>query len=174
MRLCRLCRISDLKLMRRTASCADNDDTKRHGRSAGPSALQPHDENRFVSGRVDRASFGNGFPTCGRIIDSSRAHGVAFLLQAEPLEHRTLLSGSSASQQVAIQVPSAYISQQADQLTVTLVRSGAAGDNRSLGPLTVDFSATQGSLPAGGTLERDNTRPAQFTPVNESVTFPPG
>ena len=71
-------------------------------------------------------------------------------LQAEPLEHRTLLSGSSVGlQAVAIQVPSAYVSQQADQLDVTLVRSGAGGHSRDLGPVTVGFSATRGSLPAG-------------------------
>ena len=48
-------------------------------------------------------------------------------LQAEPLEHRTLLSGSPASQHVAILVPSAYVSQQAKELTVTLERSAAPG-----------------------------------------------
>ena len=57
---------------------------------------------------------------------------------------------------MAIQVPSAYVSQQADQLTVTLVRSGAAGHSRNLGPLTVDFSATEGSLPAGGATVNDD------------------
>ena len=99
--------------------------------------------------------------------------GVAFLLQAEPLEHRTLLSGSSVAQAVAIQVPSTYVSQQADQLNVTLVRTAAAGHSRNLGPVTLDFSATDGSLPAGSAVDNDDVG-QQFTPVNESVTFPAG
>ena len=49
-------------------------------------------------------------------------------LDAEPLEHRTLLSGSSALQEVTIQVPGTYVSQQAEQLTVTLVRSGPGAE----------------------------------------------
>jgi hypothetical protein len=92
-------------------------------------------------------------------------------LHAEALEQRTLLSGSSASQEVAIQVPSTYVSQQADQLTVTLVRSRIGGGHRKLGPLTIDFSASEGPATAGGMLT-DANAPAQFTPVNESVTFP--
>jgi hypothetical protein len=94
--------------------------------------------------------------------------------QAEPLEHRTLLSGSSVSAEsksaVAIQVPSAYISQQSDQLDVTLVR--AAG-NRNLGSLTINFSAAYGSLPAGSGATPDVVG-QQFMPVNQSVTFPAG
>ena len=96
-----------------------------------------------------------------RFVSSARRR---ISLQAEPLEHRTLLSGSSVAQAVAIQVPSTYVSQQADQLTVTLVRSGAGGHNRNLGPVTVGFSATEGSLPAG-TNSVDNIVGQQFTPV---------
>jgi hypothetical protein len=70
-------------------------------------------------------------------------------------------------------VPSTYVSQQAEQLAVTLVRAGAAGHNRNLGPLTVSFSATEGSLPAG-TNNVDNTVGQQFTPFNDSVSFPAG
>ena len=100
------------------------------------------------------------------------------LLQAEPLEQRTLLSGSSASknatgvQVVAIQVPSAYVSQQADQLDVTLVRT-VTGQGRGLGALAVDFSAAYGVLQAGSVATPEVVG-QQFTPVNESVTFPAG
>jgi hypothetical protein len=94
-------------------------------------------------------------------------------LQAEPLEHRTLLSGSSASQHVAIDVPSAYVSQQANQLAVTLVRSSSTGHNRNLRPVTIDFSAMEGSL-TGNVKATLDVVPPQFTPVNESVTFPAG
>ena len=71
--------------------------------------------------------------------------------RTEALEERTLLSGSSSSvaQAIAIQVPSAYVSQQSDQFDVTLVRTAAGGRSRGLGSLTVDFAATYGSLPAG-------------------------
>jgi hypothetical protein len=94
-------------------------------------------------------------------------------LHAEPLEHRTLLSGASASQHVAIDVPNEYVSQQADQLTVTLVRSSPSGHSRSLPPLTIDFWAAEGSLTKGGKLT-DTVVPTQFTPVNESIRFPAG
>jgi hypothetical protein len=114
-----------------------------------------------------------------RFVSSARRR---ISLQAEPLEHRTLLSGASAraqstsapaAQVVAIQVPSAYVSQQADQLDVTLVRSAAAGHSRSLGPLTIDFSASYGSLSTGSTAT-PGIAGQQFTPVNQSVTFPNG
>jgi hypothetical protein len=104
-------------------------------------------------------------------LSSSGAHCI--FPQAEPLENRTLLSGSAASQKVAIQVPSTYVSQQADQLTVTLVRSGAEGGNRNLRPTTIHFSASEGSPTAGG-MAADTSAPPQFTPVGESVTFPQG
>ncbi len=99
---------------------------------------------------------------------------VAVSPQAELLEHRTLLSGSSALQHVGIDVPSAYISQQADQLTVTLVRSSGGGHSSSLGPLTVNFSAMEGSLGTGGVDVTSDVVPPQFTPVNQPVTFPRG
>ncbi len=94
-------------------------------------------------------------------------------LQAELLEHRTLLSGSSASQEVTIQVPSSYVSQQAEQLTVTLVRSRVGGGARNQAPITINFSASEGSPTAGGTPTDTSAQP-QFTPVNEAVTFPQG
>jgi hypothetical protein len=103
---------------------------------------------------------------------SSRRRRIS--LKAESLEQRTLLSGSPALPHVAIDVPSAYVSQQADQLTVRLVRPAAAGQSSNLRPLTVDFSAMEGSFAAGGVKINDDTVPPQFTPVNESVTFPQG
>jgi hypothetical protein len=109
------------------------------------------------------------------IVSSARRR---ILPQAEPLEQRALLSGSPGSknatgvQAVAIRVPSAYVSQQADHVDVTLVRS-AAGHGRNLGPLTVDFSAAYGSLQAG-TVATPDVVGQQFTPVNQPVTFPDG
>ncbi len=105
-----------------------------------------------------------------------------FSLEVEPLEHRALLSGESAAMQstsspaaqvVAIEVPSAYVSQNANQLDVTLVRSAATGLNRDLGPVTITFSASGGSLPSGD-ASVDDIAVAQFIPVNTSVTFPAG
>jgi hypothetical protein len=102
--------------------------------------------------------------------------------QAEPLEHRTLLSGGSAGTQstgapapqvVVIQVPSTYVSQQADQLDVTLVRSAAAGASRSLGPLTINLWAAPG-LPPSGTEPVNDIAIAQLIPVSEPVTFQGG
>jgi len=103
-------------------------------------------------------------------------------LRLEPLEHRTLLNGSSGAdlaksssgvQDVTIQVPSPYVSQQASALDVTLVRTTASGGSHVRGPLTVDFSASVGALP-GSNLTAPDTPGQQFTPVNESVTFPAG
>jgi hypothetical protein len=82
-------------------------------------------------------------------------------------------TNSASAQLVAIQVPSAYVSQQSDGLELTLVRTSAGGHSRDLGPLTVDFTASYGSLPHGS----DSTTAArgqQFTPVDQSVTFPAG
>jgi len=103
-------------------------------------------------------------------------------LDAERLEHRTLLSGTSVSphsknargmEDVAIMVPSTYVSQQASQLDVTLVRTTRPGHLHGQSPLTVDFSATLGSLPHSSQTTPD--APAQpFTPVDEAVTFPAG
>jgi hypothetical protein len=115
-----------------------------------------------------------------RLIVSSARHRVS--PRAEPLEPRTLLSGSGISAQstkgpgaqaVAIQVPSAYVSQHADHFDVTLVRTAAAGRGRDLSSLTIDFSAAYGSLPAGSAAPTDSAQ-QQFTPVNQSVTFPAG
>jgi hypothetical protein len=73
-------------------------------------------------------------------------------------------------QAVSIQVPSAYVSQQAHELEITLVRSGAAGHNRNLGSLTIDFSAGYGSqTPSSATPQIAGQ---QFSPVHQSVTFP--
>jgi hypothetical protein len=85
------------------------------------------------------------------------------------LERRSLLSGASPGRQdVAIEVPSTYISQQSSQLDVSLVRITPSGRRTyTKGPVTVNFTATSGSASASA--------PGQpFTPVNESVTFPAG
>jgi len=103
-------------------------------------------------------------------------------LEAEPLEHRTLLSGSSGSphseivrgvEHVAIVVPGTYVSQQASQLDVTLVRAPGPGRGDVEGPLIVDFTAALGSLP-GSRLTAPDLSGQQFTPVALSVTFPAG
>jgi len=93
---------------------------------------------------------------------------------AEPLERRTLLSGSPPGKEtIAIQVPSAYISQHASQLDVTLVRTTAAGHARATRPITINFNAGSGLLP-GGAQPGPSVAGQYFTPVNESVTFPAG
>jgi hypothetical protein len=97
----------------------------------------------------------------------STRDGRRIALFAETLESRTLLS-ATGRQNVALEVPSAYISQQSSQLDVTLVRAMASA-RRSL---TVSFSATSGST-TGVATERDVTG-QPFTPVNETVTFPAG
>jgi hypothetical protein len=98
-------------------------------------------------------------------------------LLAEPLESRTLLSGSASSAHglaaVSIQVPGDYISQQSSALDVTLVRTTGAGHGQAQSPLTVEFSATPGTL-RGGTETNTATAGPAFTPVDLSVTFPPG
>ena len=86
---------------------------------------------------------------------------------AEPLESRTLLSATSRPN-VVFEVPSTYISQQSTQLDVTLVRAAAAARKS----LTVDFSATSGSLT--GIAAEPDVVGQPFTPVNETVTFPAG
>jgi hypothetical protein len=93
--------------------------------------------------------------------------GRRIALFAETLESRTLLS-ATGRQNVALEVPSAYISQQSSQLDVTLVRPLASA-RRSL---TVNFSATSGSS-TGISTEPDVTG-QPFTPVSETVTFPAG
>jgi hypothetical protein len=94
---------------------------------------------------------------------SSRAR--IFALGAEVLECRSLLSGTAPGHQdVEIQVPSAYISQQSSEIDVTLARTQPSGRSDSKGSITVDFSATY----APGTSGQ------QFSPVNTSVTFPAG
>jgi hypothetical protein len=101
------------------------------------------------------------------------------VLILERLEHRSLLSGSSVSvhskntpgiQDVAIEVPSTYVSEQASHLSVTLVRTTRSGHGHVKGPLTVNFSAALGSLPAG-VQAMPGTAARQFTPINASVTF---
>jgi hypothetical protein len=93
---------------------------------------------------------------------SPRRH---FTLGAERLERRSLLTGTAPGHQdIAIQVPSAYISQQSSQLDVTLVRTKPSGRSDATGTITVDFSATYDPGASG----------QQFTPVSESVTFPAG
>jgi hypothetical protein len=88
-----------------------------------------------------------------------------FALSTEVLECRSLLSGTAPGHQdVEIQVPSAYISQQSSQLDVTLARTQPSGRSDSKGSITVNFSATFAPGSSG----------QQFTPVNTAVTFPPG
>ncbi len=94
-------------------------------------------------------------------------------LGAELLERRTLLSGTAPGHQdIAIQVPSAYISQQSSQLDVTLVRTTPSGRSDTKGSITVDFSATSG--PGGSIASAPDVSGQQFTAVNQSVTFPAG
>ena len=91
----------------------------------------------------------------------------------ELLERRSLLSGTAPGHQdVAIHLPSAYISQQSSQLDVTLVRTKPSGHSDAKGSITVGFSAS--SEPAGGTTSTSDATVEQFTPVNQSVTFPIG
>jgi hypothetical protein len=95
-----------------------------------------------------------------------RSSGRRPALCAEMLERRSLLSTSAPGHQdVEIQVPSAYISQQSSQLDVTLVRTDRSEKKTDAkGSITVDFSATSSS---GAAVQ-------QFTPVTQSVTFPAG
>jgi hypothetical protein len=100
---------------------------------------------------------------------------------AEILETRALLSATHASNgasrtnglhDVAIKVPSTYVSQQSTEVDVTLVRqgSGAAIANQ---PLVVDFSAELGTLPKGNEVE--SAAAAQsFSPLDEPVSFAAG
>ena len=87
--------------------------------------------------------------------------------QTEMLEQRTLLSGLSA---VTIQAPSAYVSQQAGDLEVTLVRTAVAA--RSTGAVSVQLSATPGARPTGEPI--DDIAMAGFAAVSEAVSFPAG
>jgi hypothetical protein len=103
-----------------------------------------------------------------RILPSRR-----ITLSAERLESRSNLSGTAPGHQdVAIEVPSAYISQQSSQLDVTLVRTTPSGHSDAKGSITVDFSASSGL--GGGTGGPSNIVGQQFTPVNQAVTFPAG
>lgn len=91
--------------------------------------------------------------------------GRRLVVGAEMLEHRTLLSAAAPGHQdVVIQVPNAYVSQQSSQLDVTLMRTYPSGKSDAQGSITVDFSATSSS---GAAVQ-------QFTPVAQSVTFPAG
>lgn len=83
----------------------------------------------------------------------------------ELLECRALLSTSAPGHQdVEIQVPSAYISQQSTELDVTLARTHPSGKSDAEGAITVDFSASSATGASGN----------QFTPVSQTVTFPAG
>jgi hypothetical protein len=97
----------------------------------------------------------------------SSRDGRRTALFAETLESRTLLSATGRLG-VALEVPSAYISQQSSQFEVTLVRA-AASARRSL---TINFTATSGSATGIGAEPDVTGQP--FTPVNETVTFPAG
>jgi len=93
--------------------------------------------------------------------------GRRIALFAVTLESRTLLS-AAGKPDVAIEVPSAYISQQSSQIEVTLVRA-AVSAGRSL---AVSFSAISGS--ATGNSAEPDVKSQPFSPVNETVTFPAG
>jgi hypothetical protein len=132
------------------------------------------DAERFVPGfrTTSGPTLGMDFPIMPynpRILPRQR-----ITLGAELLERRSLLSGAAPGHQdVAIQVPSAYVSQQSSQLDVTLVRTTPSGHkDYSKGSITVDFSAT--SVPTGGTASASDAPAQQFTAVNQSVTFPAG
>ena len=79
-----------------------------------------------------RANPGNGFP----LMPHNRRRSPIRLLAlgAETLECRSLLSGTAIGHQdVEIQVPSAYISQESSQLDVTLARTQPSGARRLQG-----------------------------------------
>ena len=86
---------------------------------------------------------------------------------AEPLEEAQNALERDSRPNVVFEVPSTYISQQSTQLDVTLMRTAAA--NRK--SLTVDFSATSGSL-TGIAAEPGAWWASHLLPVNETVTFP--
>jgi hypothetical protein len=143
-----------------------------------PVRCESSHQGRFVFLRVSPDLFWEWIPDMRPYRPISSSAGRRVSAQAESLELRTLLSGSSASkiptgvQAVSIQVPSAYVSQQAHQFDVTLVRTTAAGLNRNLGSLTIDFSAGYGSQTASSATPQIAGQ--QFTPVHQSVTFPAG
>lgn len=94
-----------------------------------------------------------------------RSPARLFAPNAEMLERRSLLSSTETGHQdIEIQVPSAYISQQSSQLDVTLTRTDPAGRKDARGSITVDFA---GSYAPG-------TSGDEFTPVDQSVTFASG
>jgi hypothetical protein len=72
-----------------------------------------------------------------------------------------------------IQTPGPYISQQASELDVNLVRTAAPARRRADGSLTVEFSATAGAS-SGGVPDGSGSEGHGFTAVDESVTFAPG
>lgn len=109
----------------------------------------------------------------------ARAARRRVALGVEPLEHRTLLSGTSGASPaigsrgvpaVQIGVPGTYISQQSSALDVTLERINRPALRRSAGPLTVEFTAAPGTLTGGA----PSTTGLPFTPIDEVVTFPAG
>ena len=94
-------------------------------------------------------------------------------LGAELLERRSLLSGTAPGHQdVTIQVPSAYVSQQSSQIDVTLVRTTPSGHSDAKGSITVNFSATSG--PVAGIASAPDATVPQFSTVHQSITFPAG
>lgn len=116
------------------------------------------------------------------------------LLPVERLERRTLLSttpgqshppATTVTQTVKIGVPWPFVSQQATALDVTLTlnttsttKSSAETISKSrpsTEPVTVNFSATLGCSQFGGqAIQLPASASATFTPINESITFPPG
>jgi hypothetical protein len=75
--------------------------------------------------------------------------------------------------EISIGVPAIYISQRTSSLNVTLTRTRGSPSRKLEDPLTVDFSASPGSLKGGAPTGTDSAG-GQFTAVNEFVIFPPG
>ncbi len=120
---------------------------------------------RFAPGVRTTAGQTLGMDSLSCRTNARSRRGVFLRTGAEALECRSLLSGTvPGHQDVEIQVPSAYISQQSSQLDVTLARTSRSGHSDAKGSITVDFSASYSSGTSG----------QQFTPVDTSVTFPAG
>jgi hypothetical protein len=116
------------------------------------------------------------------------------LLPVERLERRALLStmprsshphATTVTRTVDIGAPGTFVSQQATALDVTLTLNTTSITKGSFGtiteslpntePLTLYFSATLGSSQFGGQeVQLPASASATFTPIHESITFPPG
>lgn len=97
-----------------------------------------------------------------------------FVLNAEALEVRSLLStaGAHSLHELSIEVPSNYVSDQASDIEVTLVRKGSAANIARSKPLVVDVQGedTTTKLKDGVAQEI----PGGAVDVDETVTVPAG